>query len=106
MKNESDTLVFISDHDPNNMDYDNDWDDEGSKEKETDGGREGGIGGFNHKALSPFLPSFQNYFLKLYWQAQVQVKESQSQGPWRLVTKISNNISWVPAPNPKSQICL
>ena len=53
IKNESDdTLVFISDHDPNNMDYDNDWDDEGSKEKETDGGREGGIGGFNHKAIS------------------------------------------------------
>ena len=66
MENESDTLVFKSDHDPNNMDYNNDRDDKGSKEKETDGGREGGIGGFNHKALSPFLPSFQNYFLKLY----------------------------------------
>ena len=66
IKNESDTLVFISDHDPNNMDYDNDRDDKSSKEKETDGGREGGIGGFNHKAISPFLPSLQNYFLRLY----------------------------------------
>ena len=48
IKDESDTLVFMSDHDPN-MDYNNYRDD---KEKETDGGREGGIGSFNHKALS------------------------------------------------------